>query len=798
MSVPTQLPVAPNAILGREADLQNIISLLTRQDVRLLTISGPGGVGKTRLAFEVLTNLEGCYEGGIFFVPLDQLSDHSLVASELAKACQTTPTGDQPIEADLLSNLRDSEALIFIDNFEHLLEAAPLLARLLENCPKIKLLVTSRAALRLRGEYEYPLEPLALPDRKHFSTSTQIRNSPAISLFLQRAEAVWPSLKLSDQSTIAVYEICALLDGLPLAIELAAARIRMFPPPKLLERLKNGFSSSLSRKSIKLLSVGARDLPNRQQTMENTLVWSYHLLTSLEQALFRRLGVFAGGFTLEAAAEVCFTAFGESPDLLEDQLTSLLEHSLVRRMHPARIANQDEPRFGLLHVIQRFALDCLIDAGERNKASDAHSQYYLELIEQIGSQVSNENSIIEPEVDNLRVAMGWNLQSGNTEISMRLFNAVYEYWFYVRESVQELHHWGEAIIAQSSGQVNLQRAKVLRNLASMMWVINSKKYKEDISLLLDEAHTIFEELEDVSGLCRVLANKGSVEIDLGNKEKGFSLLKQGLEIAWCNDLQHQQAVICYILANYLFGQGEHNQAYKYAKECQNLYQFIDDQVTIISNENLLSWIVRHLGMHTEALLHLREAIRLSISIGPPTYSIIDYLYNLAQTAIQFNKKKLAIELCVTAQKLMQEFPERISSNDVGQYHEVVKEVRVMVGENNWELGITLCPDRSSIELVDWMLEVITGFETHLKKQSETQTTRLHKRSRIKNTWGLTTREIEVLHLVASGLSDKDIAEKLVLSPRTVNSHLASIYSKLGVNSRVAATRFVFEKNLDKF
>ena len=367
------MPVPPTPLLGRETEVASVTGLLRREDVRLVTLTGPGGVGKTRLALEVaarvtarVTGSRGAFADGVAFVPLAPLKDPDLVPSVVAQTLGVKDTGDRTLQQALIRHLEDKQLLVLLDNFEHLLEAVPVVSDLVRDCPGLTVLATSRAPLRLSGERQYPLSPLSLV------AGASLERSPAVRLFEERAREVSPGFEVHAGNEAAVAEICRRLDGLPLAIELAAAKIKLFSPKALLDRLEL---------RLPLLSGGARDLPARQQTLRDTVAWSYELLGPAERALFGRLAVFAGGFSLEAAEAVCGPGMPEGKEILEI-LASLVDNSLVvSRVEAASGPGGDEPRFMMLETVREYAAERLDSDGGAEEVHRAHAMYYLELAE---------------------------------------------------------------------------------------------------------------------------------------------------------------------------------------------------------------------------------------------------------------------------------------------------------------------------------------------------------------------------------------------------------------------------------
>jgi predicted ATPase/DNA-binding XRE family transcriptional regulator len=363
---PGVLPIPPTPLIGREHEEAAVTHLLLRRDVRLLTLTGAPGIGKTRLAMQVAAGLCETFADGMVFVGLAAIHDPTLLLSALAQALGVRDAGSQSLDATLAAHLRDKGVLLVLDNCEQVVAAAPLLAHLLASCPELKILVTSRAALRIRGEQEFTVPPLALPDSRHLPGLDDLAQYAAVALFVHRAQAVKPTFALTPTLAAHVAAICERLDGLPLALELAAARIKLLSPQALMARLES---------SLALLTHGPADLPARQQTMRCAIAWSYDLLAEQEQRLFRRLSVFARGWwTLEAAEAVC-GAKGERPGDVLDALQALVDESLVVQGEGA----DGEARYRLLELIREYALERLEASGEAETLRRRHAEYCLAL-----------------------------------------------------------------------------------------------------------------------------------------------------------------------------------------------------------------------------------------------------------------------------------------------------------------------------------------------------------------------------------------------------------------------------------
>jgi predicted ATPase/serine/threonine protein kinase len=417
---PENLPLQRTVLLGRSGELQQIEELLVDTGARLLTLTGPGGTGKTRLAIQAAENLAARFDGGVAFVNLAPLADPSLVVSAVARSLSVRESADLPLVQAIAEHLRGrGRTLLFMDNFEQVSAAATLIQQLLDACPELTVLVTSRQGLRIYGEQEFPVPPLPLPAPGALFSTATLMECPSIGLFVQRAAAGKPGFALTPKNAAAVVEICCRLDGLPLAIELAAARVKILPPAELLARIE---------RPLELLTGGARDLPERQQTLRQAIKWSYDLLTPPEQKLFRRLSVFAGGCTLEAAEAVCNTSEDLAVDVLEG-VTALVDNSLLVQ----RVSEEREPRFLMLETFRQYGREQLIAHGEDAATRKAHAAYMLVIAEEEHLEMAPAEReawlrCCDVEHDNFRVATHWLISSGDVEWAVRLGAALFRFW----------------------------------------------------------------------------------------------------------------------------------------------------------------------------------------------------------------------------------------------------------------------------------------------------------------------------------------------------------------------------------
>ncbi len=551
---PVHLPAPTTSFIGRESEVAAVCGLLRRKDVRLVNLTGPGGVGKTRLALQVAADMADEFEHGVCFVGLSPVVDPGMVVSAIAQTLGVSESVGQVLTTTLIEYIHDRQLLLVLDNFEHVMSASPIIADLLMAARRLKVLVTSREILRIYGEHEYNVPPLELPDLKRLPDLERLRQCAAITLFVERAQAIKPGFELSPDNSRAVSEICARLDGLPLAIELAAARIRLFSPHEMLIRLTN---------RLALLTSGGKGMPERQRTLRGTIDWSYELLDGHEKRLFARLGVFVGGHTVGAAETVCNADGVLKPDVAS-VLTSLLEKSLVQ----PRRGSVDESRFAMLETIREYALERLAEAGEASEIWRRHSDYYLTLAEVAELELRGPDQAewlerLEREHDNLRAALGWSLQNGQVEKALRLGAALWTFWYW-RGYLSEGRMWLEGALATALGSMipAVVRAKALHGAGMLACAQGDLRRSLN---LLEISLELWRELGDKQGLAFVLNGLGTATYNQGDLEQSAKYQEESL--ALCRELSNKWGI-----AAALNGLGELARCRGDYTEAQSLYQ----------------------------------------------------------------------------------------------------------------------------------------------------------------------------------------------------------------------------------
>lgn len=800
----SSLPLPLTSLIGRERELTTVRALLVHPEVRVITLTGTGGVGKTRLALGIATEIRESFPDGICFISLASIRNTDLVLPAIVQALGLQGRNRPPLEV-LQSELLEQALLLILDNFEQVVAVAPRLVDLLATCPRLKLLITSREVLRIRGEHEFVVQPLSLPASKQQPDNETLTHYGAVALFLERAREFQPAFELTTLNAPLITEICRRLDGLPLALELAAARLKVLSPQALLERLEH---------RLAVLTGGARDLPPRQQTLRQTIAWSYDLLSPEEQHLFRLLAVFVNGCTLEAA-EAVYSKLGGYRAQVLDEVTSLLDKHLLYQGEQG----EQTPRLLLHETVREFGLEALATNQELEMAQQVHAEYYLGLTEAHleGIQLTVWLEQLEREYANLHTALQWVLDRPTSKMASGLEHALVHFW----EGHQRLS--ADKIFpthSLTSSQDGPARTRTPFTSGDPAQVQDNSE------------HGAVSDLEAVSsqispGSANHLAQSfyllGIIAWIIGDIAMAGLYTEKGLARAKGSNEKVTLAYLFDLLGQIALDQGEDIKACSLLEEGLTLHRETGDILGSLNALFFLERVLCVLGEATRARVYAEEHLKLSKEIGYWP-GIIGTLIFLARLALEAGNMATAGELLKESLALLREpnenRPLTVATNLQGLGVTLAALGRLTEAVQLWGAAdalSTLLPEerafvaRASMAIRATLSEVAftaawaTGQAMTLEQALDTmehlvptdqpaaQTSRTHQH--LPGLHALTTREEEVLRLVARGLTDAQIAETLIISPRTVNAHLRSIYMKLDISSRNAATYIALEHHL---
>jgi predicted ATPase/DNA-binding XRE family transcriptional regulator len=664
------LPRPATPLVGRDQDLKEITGYLCRPEVRIITLTGVGGVGKTRLAIEAAREATELFSDSVAFVGLASLGNAELIASTVARSLDLRETeGRTPREA-LHAHLREKHLLLVLDNFEHLLEAAPEVAGLIEACPELVVLVTSRAPLRVRGEQEYPVPPLALPSSTLSPDPEEVLGSPSGRLFVERARAASPSFSLEGENSSAVAAICWRLAGLPLALELAAAKARFLDPATLLSRLDRALSTG-----------AARDLPPRQSTMRATLDWSRALLEEHQQVLFRRLSVFAGGFTLEAA-EAIGTAVPIDPGDVLFLLGGLAEQSLVT----VRQGHDAQARYGMLEPVRQYARELLEENGEAEGTRRRHAMHYLSLAERAGPGLKGPDQVpwlsrLETEIDNLRAAIQWSIDHGEVEPVARMGYESWLFWW-LHGHLDEGRRWMERALASEPDTPDSVRARLLLVAGTLA---QGRSDWGPARAHLEESLELFRRLGDEEGIAYALAAMGLVDLGLKRYEGGLALVQESIDRFLQVGQRWAASPMLSFAAAASLSRGDIPRARQLAEKGLSLAREVGARDALYLTLQALATVARAEGDHERAARLFGEGLSLSAEVEDHS-SLAYYLQGLAAIAASENRSARAARLWGAAEAILEstEVIAYAHAPDRSLYRRQVAAVHERLGEAAWE------------------------------------------------------------------------------------------------------------------
>jgi non-specific serine/threonine protein kinase len=800
------LPAPLTLFVGREREIAAVSELLRREDVRLVTLTGPGGAGKTRLSLRVAHELQTRFADGAAFVPLAAVHDAELVPSTLALALGVRGGEERPPPERLLGYLCDRDMLLVLDNFEQLMDAGPPLVDLLVNAPRLKILVTSRSPLRLSGERVFAVPPLALPERPSSNrddvSQTSLSNLAAVEsvrLFVDRAEAATANFVLNAENAPAVAAICERADGLPLAIELAAARTALLSPAALLERLD---------RQLPLMTGGPRDQPSRLRTMCDAIAWSHDLLTPEERVLFRRLAVFVGGCTVAAAEAVGGDAFGlagdglmghrgesdeavaplpavppfplseASPPPILDLLQRLVDQAVLVRLNDGG----QEPRVGMLETIREFGLEQLAASGEEEATREAQAAWFLALAERAEPELAGPDQAIwvqrlEADLANIRAALDWLSARGDAERALRLAGAMGWLWStapYLEEARQRF----DALIALPGAEE--APAALAKALASAGDVADWQGDQARTRAFFERALAIYRGLDDRWRMVSMLRGLGSSALDRGEPDLALSLLEESLTLARETGHAWEEAASINLIGTVVSARGDLSTALDHHEAAVEGWRRLGDTGHVTTALASAAWVALLSREWPRAISAYREALEIAVA-GDDDWYISWCVMGAGGIAAGRGDPRHAAQLLAAGLAEQQRLDMPLRPHVQATLDQIITTLRPRLGEEAFAAA-----SASGREMpID--AAITMAFETFVALEPEP--------GRNASPYGLTRRERDVLRLMAEGQVDKAIADALFVSRATASKHVASILAKIGVDTRTAAVAIAIRLGL---
>src|SRR5215204_2151365 len=760
------LPLELSSFVGREKELTEVKRLQANN--RLLTLTGSGGCGKTSLALALAGELMEGFEDGVWLVDLASLADPSLVPQAVASTLGVREQPGRWLTETLSGYLGSRKVLLVLDNCEHLVEACAKLAEvLLRSCPELRVLATSREALGITGEVARLVPSLSLPDLRHLPAVESLPRYESTQLLLERSMAVQPTFALTEQNAGAVAQICYRLDGIPLAIELAAARTKVLSVEQIADRLEDAFG---------LLSAGGRTAVPRHRTLHATMDWSHELLPEEERALFRRLSVFAGGFTLEAVESVCA---GE--DLRSDEVLELLSHLVDKSLVMVR-EESGEARYRLLETVRQDGGEKPSESGEEGRIRERHAGYYLARAEAAEPELKGEGQVawlerFEREHDNLRGALRWLLERGVAEKAARLGRALWLFWWIRGHFAEGLRSMEHALSAEGGTAMPAAARAIALYVEGTMACGQGEHRSAEV--LLEESAASYRELGDRRGVAYALGSAAVVAITQERYERGIACSEEATDLFLEVGDKWGAAPMLGCSAVGWLNRGDHRRARSLAERGLALCRETGDKHGTSIALFTLAGVAQAERDYERARDLFEEGIAVSTELGNEA-DIVHCLEGLAATAGAEGKIVRAARLWGAAEALLEKIEAMYTYVPDRSLHRRQVAARSQIDEAAWEVAWAEGRTMTSEQAIEYARDHSTTPEPAAPETYPA---------------GLSPRQVEVLRLAATGLSNAEVAEKLFVSSRTVDWHLSSIYRKLGLHSRTEAARFASDHGL---